>query len=107
MDVARGEREMILEYLQRHKSWSLSTFGEGQRTEGLCKHIAKELEEIRQSPNDLMEWVDVIILAFDGAWRAGYSPSQIVIALVEKQAINFERKWKLTDADEPVEHEHD
>lgn len=96
---------MLREYIQRHKNWSLLTFGEGQRTEGLCKHIAKELDEIRQSPNDLMEWIDVIILALDGAWRSGYSPVEIVNALVQKQAINFERKWVQSGEDEPTEHD--
>lgn len=95
---------MLREYIQRHKNWSLSTFGEGQRTEGLCRHIEKELSEIRKNPNDVFEWVDVIILAIDGAWRSGHSPLQIVNALVQKQAINFERKWSLSKEDEPTEH---
>lgn len=96
---------MLREYIQRHKDWSLSTFGEGQRTDGLCKHIENELAEIRQNPNDVFEWVDVIILAIDGAWRAGYSPVQIVNALIQKQAINFERKWVWVGEGEPAEHQ--
>lgn len=91
-------------YLHRQIAWSLSTFGDGERTEGLCKHIAKELEEIRQQPNDLMEWVDVIILALDGAWRAGYTPEQIASALIKKQRINFGRAWKRVSDDLPTEH---
>lgn len=94
----------LREYLQRHKNWSLSTFGSGRRTEGLCKHITKELHEIRKEPNDLMEWIDVIILAFDGAWRAGYTPTQIINALVQKQAINFQRQWNHASDSEPTEH---
>ena len=94
-------------YLQRHIEWSRETFGEGRRTEGLCKHIAKELDEIRQNPTDLMEWVDVIILAIDGAWRAGYTPVEIINALIKKQAINFERKWVRRGENEPTEHERD
>ena len=95
---------MLQKWLQKHIEWSRSTFGEGRRTEGLCKHIAKELDEIRAKPTDLMEWIDVIILAFDGAWRAGYTAPQIVLALISKQAINFQRKWVPQSEDEPTEH---
>lgn len=96
---------MLREYIHRHKDWSLSTFGDGQQTEKLCNHIEKELAEIRQSPNDLLEWVDIIILAIDGAWRAGYSPVEIINALIQKQAINFERKWVLGKDNQPNEHQ--
>ena len=81
------------------------TFGEGQRTVGITKHIRKELDEILENPTDLMEWIDVIILALDGAWRAGYTPRQIVEALDQKQQINFAREWPPnSDPNEPTEH---
>lgn len=95
---------MLREYIQRHKDWSLSTFGEGLQSEKICNHIEKELEEIRENPSDIMEWVDVIILAIDGAWRSGHSPLQIVNALIEKQVINFHREWNLGSGDMPNEH---
>lgn len=96
---------MFRDYINRHIQWSVSTFGKGRRTEGLCKHITKELEEIRQSPDDLMEWIDVIILALDGAWRTGHNTLEIINALIQKQAINFDRKWTRANEDEPTEHE--
>jgi hypothetical protein len=34
-----------------------------------------------------------MILAFDGAWRAGHAPEQIIEALQKKQAKNFARQW--------------
>lgn len=95
----------LVDYIGKQKRWSEKTFGEGKRTVGVTAHIAKELEEIRHQPTDIMEWVDVIILAMDGAWRAGYSPEIIVQALMLKQAINFNRKWPApTSEDKPVEH---
>lgn len=97
----------LLDYLQCQMDWSLITFGNTRRTEGLCKHISKELEEIREAPDDLMEWIDVIILAFDGAWRSGHTPDQIVNALVKKQKINFERTWTRVPDDEPSEHQRE
>lgn len=91
-------------WLRQHIAWSMETFGDGARTEGLCKHVEKELEEIRQQPNDIMEWIDVIILACDGAWRAGYSAKEICLALQQKQQINQERQWVRTPENEPTEH---
>lgn len=98
---------MLREIIQRQKDWSLRTFGKGKRTEGICKHIEKGLAEIRSAPDDLTEWIDVIILALDGAWRAGHSPVQIINALIEKQAINLQREFPMpTSEDEPSEHIH-
>lgn len=94
----------LYEWLRQHILWSMETFGDGARTEGLCKHIAKELDEIRKEPNDIMEWADVIILACDGAWRAGYSAKEICLALQQKQQINQERQWVRTPENEPTEH---
>lgn len=92
-------------YLYRHIEWSERVLGHGPHTEGLLKHIAKELDEIREHPSDLLEWVDVLILAFDGAWRAGYSVDQILLALQEKQNRNFKRTWVMKGEDEPIEHD--
>lgn len=95
----------LIKYIQAQEAWSKKTFGEGKRTVGVVKHIGKELKEIEAHPDDLMEWVDVIILAMDGAWRAGYSSDQIVEALVNKQQINFLREWPTVSVDdEPTEH---
>lgn len=95
----------LVEYIEDQKRWSIKTFGEGRRTEGICKHIEKEINEVRQSPLDIYEWVDVIILALDGAWRAGYSAEEIWDAMKAKHQINFERVYpKPLSEDEPVEH---
>lgn len=57
----------LIEYLQKQMAWSAATFGPGQRTKGITEHIREELAEIEQEPLDLFEWVDVVILALDGA----------------------------------------
>lgn len=80
-------------------------FGRGARTEGILKHIESEIVEVRSKPHDLMEWVDIVILALDGAWRSGYTPGEIVEALEKKQAINIRRDWPMpTSEDEPAMH---
>lgn len=94
-------------HLARQRDWSFKTFGPGPRTNGVCDHIRKELLEIEDDPADLGEWVDVIILAFDGAWRTGAKPSEIIAAIKAKQARNEARSWpdwRTADPDRAIEH---
>ena len=96
---------MLVAYLDRQMAWSIITFGGGPRTKGITAHIRKELLEIEAAPHDLEEWIDVVILALDGAWRAGYMPEQIVAALQAKQAKNFKRTYPMPESqDHPSEH---
>jgi len=100
----------LVEYIRRQIEWSSRTFGPGPRTAGLLAHIRSELTEIEDDPADVTEWIDVIILAIDGAWRAGHSPEAIVAALHAKQAKNEARKWpdwRTGDPNEPIEHNRD
>lgn len=72
----------------------MTTFGPGERKHGIIDHIQKEFAEILESPpGDWSEWVDVIILAFDGAWRDGGEPQEIIDAIIAKQAKNERRVW--------------
>jgi hypothetical protein len=95
-------------HLDHQREWSRRTFGPGPRTLGVLDHIGKELDEIRADPTDLGEWVDVIILAFDGAWRHGWEPQQIIDAIKAKQAKNEARTWpdwRTMSADQAIEHD--
>jgi hypothetical protein len=98
----------LVAHLERQRAFSLKTFGPGARTKGVTDHIAKELDEIRADPSDISEWVDVIILGFDGAWRAGWEPKDIVAAIVAKQTKNEARvwpDWRTADPDKAIEHD--
>lgn len=102
-------KEVILaHHLARQYDFSQNTFGIGQRTFGIIDHIKKELKEIQdEGGQDLMEWIDVVILAFDGALRMGFSPQEISDALDAKQTINEKRKWpdwRKADPDKAIEH---
>lgn len=95
----------VSDFIRCQRAFSLRAFGNGQRTEGICKHIEKELSEIRANPADVDEWMDVVILAFDGAWRAGHSPKAIEHALGCKLKTNIGRQWpNPISEDEPCEH---
>lgn len=98
----------IVEHLKRQRIWSERTFGPGERTQGVIEHITKELGEIEAAPQDIEEWVDVIILAFDGAWRAGWEPDAIVQAIEGKQSKNETRTWpdwRTCDPNKAIEHD--
>jgi hypothetical protein len=41
----------------------------------------------------MSEWADIIILAFDGALRAGHTPEHIIAGILSKQRKNEARRW--------------
>lgn len=98
----------LVAHLRRQRSFSEKTFGPGERAAAVLDHIRKELAEIEADPTDIMEWIDVVILALDGAWRAGYEPHEIAEALLAKQAKNESRKWpdwRTADPEKAIEHD--
>lgn len=97
----------LIEHLHRQQDFSLSTFGPGMRTAGLIDHIKKELIEIEADPRDLTEWIDVVMLGLDGAWRAGYDARDICEALAAKLERNMARNWpdwRTAEPDKAIEH---
>lgn len=107
LDVVTSNEAIDVAHLEQQRAWSRATFGSGPRTLGVLEHIRKELAEIEAAPADVEEWVDVIILALDGAWRAGWEPQQIIDAIKAKQAKNEARTWpdwRTMSEDQPIEH---
>lgn len=100
----------FFDHLERQAAWSKKTFGPGERTLGIVDHIEKELREIKAAPDDLEEWIDVVILALDGAWRIGATPLQIIDMLEYKQRKNESRNWpdwKEAEPGKAIEHIRD
>ena len=98
----------VQDYIGRQIPWSERTFGHGLHTLGITKHIEKELGEIRAEPHSVEEWVDVVILALDGAWRAGHTPEEVAAEMERKQVVNFARRWPPpSPEDQPNEHIRD
>ncbi|HEY3432519.1 MAG TPA: dATP/dGTP pyrophosphohydrolase domain-containing protein [Rhodocyclaceae bacterium] len=98
----------LIAHLHRQREFSERTFGPGARLKGVTDHITKELIEVRDSGGDLSEWVDVILLALDGAWRSGATPEQIATAISTKQTKNEGRNWpdwRTAPADTAIEHD--
>jgi len=97
----------LVAHLHRQKRFSVDTFGPGDRLLGVLDHIRRELKEIESNPEDLSEWIDLVLLSFDGAWRRGFTPEQIAKALAEKQSKNEKRKWpdwRTQAKDKAIEH---
>lgn len=93
--------------LERQRRFSDQTFGPGPRHKGVLDHIKKEIKEVEADPQSLEEWIDIAILAFDGAGREGYSARQIEDAYVAKLRRNAERTWpdwRTADPDKAIEH---
>ena len=98
-------------HLVRQRAWSDLTFGPGRRTDGVLDHITKEIIEVRNDPNDLDEWVDLIILALDGATRLaadlGQPMSTVSDRIAAKQEKNERRTWpdwRTADPTKAIEH---
>ena len=99
--IMHGIRLMNLEeHLLRQLLWSREMFGPGERREGIIDHITKELKEV-QEEGDPAEWVDLVILSFDGllrklrhdGWSPEYTAKYACSLLRDKQAKNENRKW--------------
>lgn len=99
----------LIELLRAHGDWAERSFGttvdKPLRAEGIVKHIEKELGEIRKDPTDVVEWVDVAFLAFDGARRMGGSVEAVVEAFIGKLGVLLDRKAFTNTAEgAPCEH---
>ena len=106
--MSEGFEFNIFAHLRRQRAFSEKTFGPGRRTIGVCDHIRRELLEVEADPDDAQEWIDVVILALDGAWRAGLSPEQIVGGIIAKQSKNEARTWpdwRTADPNKAIEHD--
>lgn len=94
-------------HLERQRAFSQVTFGPGARLAGVLDHIRKELVEVEAEPQDVSEWADLVILAFDGALRQGHEPQDILDAIEAKQERNERREWpdwRTQPADKAIEH---
>lgn len=83
----------LIALIHRQREVSLRAFGPGERTAGVLDHLQLDAAEVRAAPHDPYEWADLVLLALDGAWRAGFEPEEIAAAIAEKQARNETRQW--------------
>lgn len=93
--------------LDATSAWSRETFGPGTRLDGILDHLHKEIDEVREAPDDIEEWVDLILIAFDGAARQGFTGEEVIAAFHDKREKNRDRvwpDWRTADPDKAIEH---
>lgn len=86
-----------------HAEWSQATFGNVGPV-GPLKHLSIEALEAAEQPGDLSEWADMQFLLWDAQRRAGVTDEQITQAMIDKLAVNKQRKWPEPKDGEPRLH---
>jgi hypothetical protein len=108
LEVGEAALESFAALFDAKYEWSKKVIGPNRSPKGLADHIRKELLEIEAKPEDLVEWVDVAMIAMDGAARfAGANGAAFVRTMREKHEANLARDWpdwKTVDPDVPIEH---
>jgi hypothetical protein len=96
----------IEDFWYAQADWSRATFGSDQERGpiGPLKHLKKEIEEVLQTPDDIVEFADLLFLVFDATRRAGFTFDQLREAAHDKLAVNKKRRWPKPTSDEPTEH---
>lgn len=88
---------------REHAEWSQATFGNVGPV-GPLNHLNKEALEAAEQPGDLSEWADMQFLLWDAQRRAGVTDEQITQAMIDKLAVNKQRKWPEPKDGEPRLH---
>ena len=85
------------------KTWTEKQFP--QRTlQSILAHLRKEISELEESPDDIMEFADCFMLLCDAASYQNIAMSDIWRAMGEKLQINKNRKWGKPNSEGFVEH---
>ena len=102
LEFGRLFRRLVSEQAE----WSQKAFGSDDKRGpiGALKHLEKEAVEAQDSPSDIVEYADCLLLIVDASRRAGFNPHQLVEAAYEKLQVCKSREWPTPTSDEPVEH---
>lgn len=85
-------------------NWSDATFGSNRPAATPLNHLAKEMLELIEAPEDRMEYADCLLLLLDAYRMAGGSADDLIEACYQKLEINKEREWGKPDENGVVEH---
>ena len=85
------------------KSWTEKQFP-SRNMRSILNHLRKEIAELEEAPDDIMEFADCFMLLFDAASYQGLHMSDIWRAMGEKLEINKARKWGKPNSEGFVEH---
>lgn len=83
--------------------WSWNTFKDSTIRSNIA-HLRDEIDEIEETPENIEEWADVIILYMNAAHFSGHSMDDILKAVHAKHEKNKKRKWGEPDERGVVRH---
>lgn len=76
--------------------WQLNAFPHAT-LESYVIHAKRELDEVFEHPEDVMEWADVMLLVVGRALYHGHKMSDLFNAAAGKLEVNKSRKWGAPD----------
>jgi hypothetical protein len=86
-----------------HGFWSDETFG-ARSPLGPLHHLAKEVQEVINTPGDIEEYADCGLLLMDALRLSGFTMYDLYIAMTDKYRKNKLRKWGKPDENGTFEH---
>lgn len=100
-DILLGQK--LRQFCNDHAKWSTETFGR-RGPIGPLKHLALEVQECLDKPDDLEEYADCMLLLVDASRRAGFDIETLLDASIKKLAKCKKRQWSVSNGDEPSLH---
>jgi len=95
---------MNIEKLDEIGQSSIDLFGNESNPLPTLHHLAKEVKETIESPQDTSEYADMLILLLGAFKRTGGNATDLVQAALDKVEINKNRKWGKADENGVIEH---
>lgn len=83
---------------------SIDLFGNEKNPVPTLHHLSKEVAETIETPNDVSEYADMLILLMGAFKRTGGNAKDLVQAALDKVEINKIRKWGKPDENGVIEH---
>lgn len=91
------------EFQKKQYKWSIETFGKSS-LESNIDHLRDELAEVIETPEDIEEWADVMLLYMNALSFAGHTMDDVLEAVHKKYEKNKKRKWGKPDERGVVKH---
>lgn len=91
------------EMQKKQYKWSRETFGESS-LESNIDHLRDELIEVIETPENIEEWADVMLLYMNALSFAGHTMDDVLEAVHKKYEKNNKREWGKPDARGVVKH---
>ena len=83
-------------FIKDRQRFSNDTFGSPEVRDCIAPltHLQDEIVELKENPNDEMEWADCMLLLLDAAWRKGHTVDDLLEFSIKKLEINKKRTWE-------------